>query len=383
MIPERFLREFDYLGGAAYLDTASVGMLPRRTLDHCRGFQDEFAASYGRLCFGPYGARRAQAAQAVARLVGAAADEIVFTRNTSEGNNLLPASLPLSPGDSVVSSAAEYPSVTLGWAQRQAEGVRLRLVPAKNGVLDADDLISAMDETTKVLALSFVQYESGFRADLEKIGQACRERGVLFSVDGIQGVGRHPIDVEAMGIDVLSCGGFKGLMSPFGVGFCRVRRDLLPRLTPRVYSDDNLDVDEAALHQMPAFPVFPLREGASRFLAGSQNTFGITAMGKSVALLLEIGVENIQAQVLALESELRAALRGLPLRFRGSDDPARWSGNLCMDFDAAKTPAVADALARHQVYARLDAGYLRLSLHFYNTSEHLRRAAQALGEALA
>lgn len=382
MIPARFLREFDYLGDAAYLDTASVGMLPQRTLDHCRGFQDAFAASYGRLCFGPYGAQRAAAAQAVARLVGAEPDEIVFTRNTAEGNSLLPASLPLAPGASVVSCAAEYPSVTLGWAQRQAEGVRLRLVPARDGGPDASDILAAMDDTTKVVALSFVQYETGFRADLAKIGQACRDRGVLLAVDGIQGLGRHPVDVRALGIDVLSCGGFKGLMAPFGVGFACVRRTLLPDLTPRVYSDDNVDVDEAALGRMASLPVFPLREGAARLMAGSQNTFGITALGKSVELLLEIGVDNIQARVLALEEALRAALRGLPVRFRGSADPAHRSGNLCMDFDPARTQAVAAALVRHRIYARLDAGYLRLSLHYFNTSEHLRRAAQALGEAL-
>ncbi len=378
----RHLREFDYLGDAAYLDTASVGMLPQRTLDHCRDFQDAFAASYGRLCFGPYGAQRAEAAQKLARLIGADPDEIMFTRNTTEGSSLLAAGYPLEPGASVVSAAGEYPSVVLGWAQRQAAGVKLRLVPVKNGVLDPADVLAAMDETTKVVALSFVRYESGFRTDLARIGAACRARGVLFAVDAIQGLGRHPVNVRELGIDVLSCGGFKGLMAPFGVGFAYVRRDLLPCLTPWAWSDDNVDVDEAALGRMASIPALPLRAGAARLMAGSQNTFGITALGKSVELLLEIGVENVQAHVLQLEAAFRDAVQGLPAALRGGNGPAHWSGNVCMDFDPARTQAVAEALARHQVYARLDTGFLRVSFHCFNTPAHLRRAAQALKEAL-
>ena len=261
MIDAAYLQEFAYLRDVAYLDVASVGLQPERTLSYCRQFQDEFVSSYGRVCFGPYGRRRRAVKEKIARLIGAAdaQGEIVFVRNTTEGNSLLASCYPLRPGDAVISSASEYPSVVLGWAQRQADGIRLVLAPESNGCLDADDVIGRMDETVKVVALSFVQYLSGFRADLKKIGAACRERGILFHVDGIQGVGRNPVDVREMCIDVLSCGGFKGLMGPFGVGFVYVRKELLAQLRPYSFNDDNIEADEDALPQMEALPVFPSR----------------------------------------------------------------------------------------------------------------------------
>ncbi len=384
MIDAAYLREFAYLQDAAYLDVASVGLQPERTLAYCRQFQDEFVKTFGRICFGPYGERRDAVRRNIARLIGAAdaAGEIVFARNTTEGNSLLASSYPLASGDSVISSASEYPSVVLGWAQRQADGVRLELVPPHNGVLDADEIIARMDETTKVVALSFVQYRSGFKADLAKIGKECRKRGILLHVDGIQGIGRNPIDVQKMNIDVLSCGGFKGLMGPFGVGFVYVRKALLSQLRPYGFNEDNVEVDEDALPVMRTLPVFPYREGAQRLEAGSMNTYGITALGKSVELLLEIGIEHIHAHVMELERQLRRELAGLPVTLRGAEAEQYWSGNVCMNFAPDKTSRVEAAFEKYKVYGRLDTGFLRLSFHYYNTPEHVQRAARALREAL-
>ncbi|MGN0314279.1 MAG: aminotransferase class V-fold PLP-dependent enzyme, partial [Fusicatenibacter sp.] len=224
MIEEKYQKEFAYLKDTAYLDAASVGLQPERTLVHCRQFQQEFVDSFGRICFGPYGEMRRTVARNLALLIGADVPEkdeegeILFTANTTEGDSLLSDSLLLEAGDSVISSSYEYPSVVLGWAMRQKEGIRLKLVKSVNGRLDADAVIEQMDVSTRVVELSFVQYHSGFRADLKKIGRECRRRGILFCVDAIQGLGRNPLDVKEMCIDVLSCGAFKGLLGPFGTG---------------------------------------------------------------------------------------------------------------------------------------------------------------------
>lgn len=391
MINEKYLQEFAYLNDTAYLDVCSVGLQPRRTLDHCRAFQQEFVDSFGRICFGPYGQRRHEVAVSICRLIGADLPgdedngEILFTGNTTEGDNLLVDCLELQAGDSVISSNIEYPSVVLGWAMKQKEGIELRLVPAKNGCLEADDIIAAMDETTRVVSLSFVQYHTGFKADLKKIGTACRERGILFLVDGIQGVGRNEINVKEMCIDVLACGGFKALMAPFGTAFVYIRKDLIPRLRPRWYSENNVQVDEDQMEFMKEFPVFDLQPGISALEGGSKNTYGITALGKNIDLLLEIGIDNIHAHIMELERHFRARLKkaSLPLTILGSADEQYWSGTVCIRYDEAKTELLQQQLADANIYACVHSGFLRISMHYYNTIEQMDRAAVVLEKVFA
>lgn len=386
MIEEKYLQELAYLEDTAYLDVCSVGLQPQRTLDHCRDFQQQFVNSFGRICFGPYGKMRRQVAVDICRMIGADLPgeedngEILFTGNTTEGDSLLVDCLELKAGDSVISSNIEYPSVVLGWAMKQEEGIELRLVPAKNGVLEADDIIAAMDETTKVVALSFVQYHTGFKADLKKIGTACRERGILFLVDGIQGVGRNEIHVKDMCIDVLACGGFKGLMSPFGTAFVYIRKELIPRLRPRWYSENNVLADEDEMERMSDFPVFELQPGIGRLEGGSKNTYGITAMGKSIELLLEIGIDRIHEHLMELEHYFRGRLaeENLPLHLLGSDDEKYWSGTICLKFDPARTELLEAALQERKIYLCIHPGFLRISIHFYNTQEHMERVISAL-----
>ncbi|MDO5423794.1 MAG: aminotransferase class V-fold PLP-dependent enzyme [Eubacteriales bacterium] len=390
MIEERDMREFAYLKDTAYLDVASVGLQPQRTLDYCRNFQQEFVDSRGRICFGPYGEMRRSTAGLAAQLIGADAPgngdagEILFTSNTTEGDSLLAACYPLKAGDSVLTCVGEYPSVSLGWAMKRAEGIRLQLVPMKNGVLDADEIIARMDDTTKVAAFSFVQFQSGFKLDLAKIGRACRERGILFLVDGIQGVGRNPVNVKEMCIDVLSCGAFKGLLGPLGTGFVYVRKEIIPRLTPYVFSSGNIAAEEEEMEHWEDFPPLTYREGIQRLEGGSKNTYGITAMGESIGLLLEIGIENIHAYILGLEREFRNYVReqGIPVTFLGAEEEAYWSGNICMRFRKEKTEELRKAFTEQDIYAKIEEGFLRLGLHFYNTQEHLMRAARVLQEVL-
>ena len=400
MIEEKYMREFAYLKDVAYLDVASVGLQPERTLQHCRRFQQDFVDSFGRICFGTYGKMRAAVAANLARLIGADLpkreedEEILFTTNTTEGNSLLAGCLPLRPGDSVITGSGEYPSVSLGWVMKQKDGIRLRLVPSMNGILDADEIIGCMDESTRVVEISFVQYMSGFKADLRRIGMECRRRNILFSVDAIQGLGRNPLNVKEMCIDVLSCGAFKGLFGPFGTGFTYVRKEVVPLLTPRWHGENNLKVEEeepfcipyrsVALGQPPVYPFYPYRQGIRRLAGGSMNTYGITAMGKNVELLLEIGIDRIHDHVMGLERYFRdrAAEEALPLTFAGSANQEHWSGNICMHYAPDQTEKLVKALEKRRIYARISDGFLRLGLHYYNTREHMDLALDALREAV-
>lgn len=385
MIERKFTAEFDYLGKAAYLDVASMGLQPERTLKHCRAFQDQFAASLGRMSLsGEYERQRLKAADGIGKLLNTGAENIMFTVNTTQGTSLLAKSLDIKAGDEVISTAIEYPDILLGWGQRQAEGLKLKLVRTRNGVFQAEDIINEMTDHTKVVHLSLVHNHTGFLPDIEKIGKACRERNIIFAVDAIQALGRMPVDVEKMKIDFLSAAAFKGLLGVLGTGFVYCRKELQPMLKPEVYSDYNIVYDEETMSGIPEIPVLPYREGLKGIQGGSVSSYGITAMGKSVELLLEIGIDRIYRHCLKLEKLFRdrVSVPGNGIQIFGSTDPSHWSGIICLRFDEDKTETVKRLFAKKQIYAHIRRGYLRISFHYYNTEEQVLLAAKTLTEAL-
>ena len=394
-IEEKYKKEFSYLGDRAYLNVCSVAMQPERTLKHCREFQKEFVDSLGEVCFGPYGERRYRVREMLGELIGASPEEILLTGNTTEGDCILQRCLDFQAGDSVILSDFDYPAVIYGWYQLSKQGVELQKIQAVNGVIPTEAILSAMNEHTKVVAISWVQYMSGFQADLKTIGQACRERGILFLVDGIQGLGRLQLDVKECNIDVLSCGAFKGMLGVFGAGFVYCRKELILRLKPWTWSEDNIEVEEESFPYEEHTGPLPYRTGMDRLQAGSMNTYGILALGTSTQLLLEIGPERIDAHVRALEEHFRSRIVYLtdigkeggkakesPLHLLGSREKQYWSGLVCMEFAKEKLPELETALKNHKISATIrnvrGKGFLRIAIHYYNTKEHLDRLADTL-----
>src|SRR5688572_21995353 len=228
--------EYPRLDGI-FFNAASWGLLPLRTVEAVgdltlrrnrpRGVdQEELGAIL----------RRARAA--AARLVGATPEEIVLSPNTSFGVNLAAACVARGAPGTVVVSAGEFPANVIPWLPLEARGFRVEVVPTGTDALpDEERLTRALDRAdARALAVSFVQFATGYRADLEALGRICRARGILFTVDAIQGLGAAPLDVRAAGIDVLACGGQKWLCSPWGSGFTFVDRGLVERFDPPMVS---------------------------------------------------------------------------------------------------------------------------------------------------
>jgi len=178
-----------------------------------------------------------QAARAtVAALLNAEPAEIALATNTSHGLNLAARALPLTPGDVVLVSDREFPANVYPWLLLKKRGVEVELAPcAPDGWPDEDYLVERLhDPRVRVLAVSFVQFSNGYRADLARLGAACRANGTFLVVDGIQGVGNSVLDVRDTPVDILACGGQKWLLSPWGSGFVYVRRELISGLEPAV-----------------------------------------------------------------------------------------------------------------------------------------------------
>ena len=165
-------------------------------------------------------------------LINADRDEIAFINSTTQGIGLIAEGFPWRDGDNVVTAADEYPSNLFPWMNLASRGVDVRQVPSRDGRIWLEDLVAAIDRSTRVLAISHVEFATGFRNDLDALAEICQARGVALFVDAIQGLGPHRIDVRQTPIDFLAADGHKWLLGPEGAGFLFVRRDWIDRLRP-------------------------------------------------------------------------------------------------------------------------------------------------------
>jgi selenocysteine lyase/cysteine desulfurase len=236
-----------------------------------------------------------------------------------------------------------------------------------------DDVRDAMDGRTRVLSASFVQFASGFRADLDALGNLCRERGVFFFVDAIQGLGAFPLDVQRSGSDALAADSHKWLLGPEGAGFAFIRREWVDRLHP-------IGVGAHSVAQGFDYTTIDLRlkPHAGRYEGGAVNVGGLLAMGESLRLLLDAGPAQVAERVLELTDHLceRAPSAGLTVfSSRAGGDRSGIVSLKCPDRD----PRELQRRCRDAgVLVNVRAGRLRVSPHGYNTADDLDRFLDAV-----
>jgi selenocysteine lyase/cysteine desulfurase len=307
------------------------------------------------------------------RLLNADPLDIAFVKNTSEGIGIVAEGFPWQPGDNVVSAAEEYPANVYPWLNLAGHGVELRTVASRGSRLLLDDIRAAIDQRTRVVSLSWVEYASGFRNDLDAVGQLCRERGILFFVDAIQGLGVLPLDVARMPIDGLAADGHKWLVAPEGAGVFYLRREWVDRLHA-VGVGWNSVVGARDFSKID----FTLKPHAGRWESGTLNVAGIHALGASLELLLGLDVARIAERVLELTTSLceRAAAAGLEVF--SSRAAAEWSGIVSLVSPGPDHRALVRRCRDQGIVINQRAGRLRVSPHCYNTTEEIDRLMRAL-----
>jgi selenocysteine lyase/cysteine desulfurase len=256
-------------------------------------------------------------------------------------------------------------------------GVELRRVASRGPRVAIDDIVAAIDSRTRIVSLSYVEFASGFRNDLEAVGTMCRDRGIIFVVDAIQGLGVLPLDASKLPVDALSADGHKWLLGPEGAGIFYLRRDLLDRLHP-VGIGWNSVVGSRRFSKID----FQLKPHAGRFESGSLNVGGVLALGASLEVLKDIGWPIIQQRVLLLTDYLceRAATRGLEI-FSSRIDRERSS--IVSLIAAGQDPQSVKRRCRDAgIVINHRAGRLRFSPHAYNTEEELDRAIEVIQSAI-
>jgi len=229
--------------------------------------------------------------------------EVAFIKNTSEGISSFANGLEWQPGDEVVSIEGEFPANFYAWKALEKRGVVLRLVQPEQGRVSHESIVRALTSRTRVVAVSFVQYLSGFRLDLEKLGQVCAAHGCLLFVDAIQGLGAFPLDVKSANIAGLAADGHKWMLGPEGSGLLYVNRQVMETIAPS-------EIGWTTVRHWSDFSRRDLswRDDARRYECGTLNTVGVYGLGAAVNLLLEIGIPNIAERVLDLTERLRGGL---------------------------------------------------------------------------
>ena len=284
-----------------YLNHAGVSPTPARVV---RAVQEAVGLS-GRdpmgFFMGAEGvmARRESARVRLARLMGVPTEHLALVKNTGHGLSIVADGLRLEPGDNVVSVDCEYPSVVYPWYAQADRGIETRLVtPRADGTFTPDDLAAVMDDRTRVVTLSWVQFGTGFRCDLVACAALAHAHGALFIVDVIQGLGVLPLEAEAWGVDIAVTGSHKWLMAPAGMGGLYIAPHALEQMR-LVNMGAGAVVDVAKFDPLD----FDVKPTAHRFEEGSPNGLGIAGLDAALSLLEEVGTEAIAAQVLALADD--------------------------------------------------------------------------------
>lgn len=363
-------------GDRVYLNHASTGPVPVRA----RQAQGEFNERRGepwRISYDDQFGTLRRSRELCASLIGASADEIALMVNTSYGINVAAWCIPLAPGDVVVSSDREFPANIYPWmALERAKGIAFRRVPYVNGVADEEGLLRALDEPrVKVLTISWVSFETGLKVDLERLGAACRERGIWFVVDAIQGVGTAPIDVHACHADFLACGAQKWLLSPWGSGFLYVRRARIAQLEPQPVGWMSVrgseDFTRLCEYDLTWYP------DARRFEVITLPFPDFAGMNASLELFHEAGLGDVYRLIAARTTQIVEWASGrTDVRLVTPSDSARRAGIVSI---APRDPVTASRrLLEAGVVHSLREGALRFAPHFYTSEEDVARALREL-----
>lgn len=312
-----------------------------------------------------------EARERAGRMLNADPERVAFVQNTSEGLNVLAEGLDWQAGDRVAVPDGCFPTNVYPWLNQQSRGVTVDFIPTTEGAYSVEDVERTLTPQTRVLSVSWVHFLSGFRADLRAIGRLCQERGVLFCVDAIQGLGALQMDVQANHVDFLAAGSHKWMMGMQGVGFLYCTEALQHRLQgPAGWLHGPVDWEHLDEYDLT------FHDDARQFSTGTLNAAGLSGVNAAMKLYLEVGPEAMEERVLDLSAHLAGGLAGLGMTRYGSSDPEHGSGIVTVE--PAAPEALAEHLKEHRITGALRNRKLRLAPHAYNTPDDVDHALEAI-----
>ena len=355
-----------------YMNHAGVAPLSLRARNSMREFLND-ATDDGAIHSEDWAATAEACRQSAAKLIHANINEIAFMKNTTQGILLAANGIDWHEGENVVTTAVEFPAnVYPWWSLKERYGVETRMVAEREGRISIDELKAAIDSRTRALTISHVEFASGFRHDIQAIGEICREKGIWFVVDAIQSVGVIDVDVKVCCIDILAADGHKWLCAPEGAAIFYCAEERQDRLI-------NTNLGWAGVVNPRDFLNYNLtpKPDATRFEEGSYNSIGLFGLRAAIDLLLEIGVPQIEKRVMDLTGRLIDGLQSKGYHVSTPTKESERSGIVVFRSDRHTTTELYLLLQRANVVSA-ERGGLRLSPHYYNTTAEIEQILDIL-----
>ncbi|PQO42884.1 aminotransferase class V-fold PLP-dependent enzyme [Blastopirellula marina] len=373
---DQFRQQMTITDEWAYFDHSSVSPLPRRTADLIRQFVDQAAAG-GNLHWPQWAATVEKTRGQIAQLVNADAEEIALLPNTTHGVSLVAGGYDWQPGDSIVVLSNEFPANLYAWMHLESIGVEVRQVQVEGAGPTLDQIVAAIDGTTKIVAVSWVSYSTGYRLDIAKLTEMAHARGALMFVDVIQGLGVFPFDVKETGVDFFASTSQKWMMTPEGAGMFYIRREHFDKLRPLFIGPSSMvkpyDYDRIALD---------FADSARRFEGGSKNMVGYMALGSSLGLLMELGAgpqsSTIGDLVLEIGDLACERLQSIGASIYSDREGDKRSGIISFEFPGQNPHELRQRCVDAKVALSVRSGRLRISPHGYTNADDVERLITAL-----
>lgn len=361
-----------------YLDHAAVAPLSGPAREALQQWADS-ATQQGDTAWPTWRQRLEQVRSRAASLLHASPREIAFVANTTSAVDLVAQAFPWRDGDNLVTVANEFPSNSLPWKNLESDGIEVRTVEAPRGVVDLQRIADRCDSRTRLLAISWVGYASGWRVDLDELSRLADQRGIAVFLDAIQGLGVFPLDLSQLAIDFVAADGHKWLLGPEGAGLLYIRESRLSELRIRAPGWNSL---------VDAFSFEPgardLKRDASRYEGGSHNLGGLVALGASLDLLASLGLgptaSPLASRVLALADYAEQELRARGAVFGFERPTSHRSGILTFSWPGQSPRAIRQRCLARGIAVSVRGGGVRISPHAYNHPGEIDRLIEVLEE---
>ena len=360
---EQYRDQFPVTASLIYLNHAGVAPLCKPAADAMRHLTDD-ALGFGSLHYDQWLAAYEGLRMAAAHLIGSSPREIAIVKNTSEGVAMVATGMDWKSGDRIVAFHEEFPANFLPWKKLEESGVGITWL----SVEDPLEKIDAACRGARLLAISFVQYLSGYRADLQALGEICRRHGCFFVVDAIQGLGAFPVDAARYGIHALAADGHKWLLGPEGCGILYIDAVLREHVAPVEFGYTNV-----ARYTDYATRDMTLRPDAGRYECGTLNTIGCYGLRAAIEFVLQVGVERIAPAVQALGDRVAAGVASKGYEVLGRRTPANGAGIVSYRKPGIDSGAIVHRLKQRGIVAANRSGWVRTSPHFYISPEEIDR----------
>jgi selenocysteine lyase/cysteine desulfurase len=372
-----YRQDFADFSPLVYLDCAYQGPVPRVAVERFhQAVEQKFHPI--RITAADHLALPDRVRTRIAGLTGADAQEIAVTNSATQGIGIAAAGLPLGVGDEVVVASVNFPSNLFTWLHLRRKGVKVIVIHPEDGVVSPDQVAAALTPRTRILALDWVNYSTGYRIDLATFGSMIHDRGGIFVVDGSQGVGANELNLHALPVDILACAGYKWLLGAYGTGFAYVARDLLEKLDMNVI---NWFAVEGA-EDFDSLPKddFRLIHNARMFDSSETGSFiNLNGFEASLEFIAGVTTRNVNEHCRRLLDRLGDGLLSRGYKLSAASLPGHESSILC--FRAATQDAtlqLRQRLTENHFAVSLRQGMIRVSPYLYNTEAEIDRMLELI-----